>query len=168
MTRTRKHKFTTLELWVYIAAAAALFFPVAAFVPRNFAFEILNAVLVSASAGICSSYAIHTWRALRLPFKGLSAGQAYIVALFLKCLGLAMIIGGLWYWRYLGRPDWLEESTFWLAGRWVTTMGLIGILSVNWTDSGSIEPIAFRKTAGVVSVGVFLGLLSLLIASWRG
>jgi hypothetical protein len=135
---------------------ALLFVPFAVFVPRQPAFEVLNAICIAAAAGAAMGWAKSTWDALRLPPRLMTAGHIVIVSVFLICTASVGFFLAQWAWRVMDRPDWILDSAATLFSRWVFAGALILAMTANWSTDGVITVGAYKRTLALVATAVLI------------
>jgi hypothetical protein len=152
-------------LWMILAGIGLLMVPVIAFAPRQDFFEILNAICVALSLGVCAGYVQTTWKALKMPPHTLTAAHLVIVAAFIVCLSTAEVFAIQWIWRTLGKPDSVIDSWFTVQSRVTLAGGLAMYLATNFSKNGEIVVGAYKRTAVLVAVSVLIAAL-LIWAGW--
>jgi hypothetical protein len=137
---------------VILVALILLFFPPAWLIERQRAFEVLDAIIAAAASVLAIGHAPAAWRSIRLPSRTIPIEQVYVIGLFLIASSLAVIFGGLWAWRWLGKPDALADSAVALFSRWVISWGLELALFVNLSEDGRLTLNAFWRAAALATL----------------
>lgn len=146
-------------LFGLMALATVLFIPFAYLVPRQQAFEVLNAVCIASAAGAGLGWARSTWDAVRLPPRDMTAGHIVIVSVFLMCIAAIGVFMAQWAWRISGRPDWILDSAATLFSRWIFAGALVLAMTANWSSDGIVHVGAYKRTLALVAGAVLIASL---------
>lgn len=151
-----KRSIRNTTLWVMLFCVGLLFIPAILLINRQDLFEILNAICVATSLGVCAGYAATTWRAIRMPPHQMTAAHLVIVGAFLICISLTVVFTGQYIWRATGKPSWAIDSWPIAFSRWTLASGLMIYLATNYSRNGEIVVGAYKRTAILVSISVLV------------
>jgi hypothetical protein len=155
----RKLDVSNLTLWACIGVALALFIPAAIILPRQELFEIMDAVCVAVGAGVTVGYSKAAWGAMKLPPHKMTAAHLVVTSIFLMSMATVIVFAGQWLWRINGKPDAIIDSLPIAFSRWIIGTGLILSLLTSYSKEGLIEVGAYKRTAVLVTISVFVGAL---------
>ena len=158
-----KQTVNNITVWVIIVLALAAFIPTALLVSRQYLFEVMDAVCVAVGAGVAVGYSRSTWEAIRLPPHKMTAAHLIITGVFILSLATVVIFSGQWLWRINGKPDWIIDSVPIAFSRWVLGTGLIMSLLTSYSREGVIVVGAYKRTALLVTIAVFVAALMISI-----
>lgn len=156
MIQRMKRTINNVTLWAIIVAAFVAFVPTAIFMPRQWLFIIMDSVCVAVGAGVAVGYVHEAWLAVRLPRHQMTAAHLIIVGTFIVSLATICVFSGQLLWRINGKPDWIIDSIPVAFSRWMLGTGLILSLLTSYSREGVIVVSAYKKTAVLVTIAVFL------------
>jgi hypothetical protein len=149
-------KLRNTTLIVMLIGGFLLFLPASLLLPRRSLFEILDGLCVGAAIGVFIGYSRAAWRALKLPSHRLVSGDYLVVGIVIVCASAAAIFAGQWLWRAGDKPNWIIDSLILAYTRIGIAFGLILILATNFSEHGILIVGAYRRTALLVAVSIFI------------
>lgn len=148
-----------------LIVAALTFIPVSLLVRTQHLFQLSDAVIIAALAGILVGYAEDAWTALKLPPHKLEAAQVMIVGLSIGGVALIIVFGGMWAWR-ASRPVDIAEpiiDSIWFAfSRWMAATAFLLIVASTRPKDGMVPARSYHR-AGAIATAALVGFALLII-----
>jgi hypothetical protein len=153
-----------IRLLIIIGGFLLLFIPYVLLMPRQTAFELLDVICVALAVGGASSYAQEAWEAIRLPIHRVLASHYIVIGVLLTAVEMALLFGGMWYWRISGQPIDVINSSPILFTRWLAVVALGLFMVTSYSQAGMIAIRINRSPTMVASLAlaIILGIWWLL------
>jgi hypothetical protein len=146
------------RFWVGLTATIG-FLPLI-FMPRNYLFDLVNALTVAAGVGVLIAYFPGICKSMR---EERWDGNHYLVmGIFVTWLATAMRHLWNWIWRFIGKPPEMIDHQIVAFLVWMYFLGGIMHLSAKGALDGEIPKATWIRMGITVAAGVALGLLVIL------
>ena len=160
-----KEVLRSRNLWIMVTLWGG-YWLVADLLPRPYLFDLMNSLLIAACLGVAIAYVPSVWR---LWFRNdLDGPPLYVMAVVGFMAGTAARHGWNWVWRWLGKPEWMQDHIFtaWLI--WVLFTTAVMQLLARDVIRGDVPKENWRWLGIVVAVGVALGLIAIIWVDPQG
>ena len=144
----------------------ALFWPIAYFVPREYLFDVVNALGISLGGSVLFAYAPGVVDAIRRP-DDLKKAHYLILGIVATWVAMVARTAYLWGWRWLGEPEGGLDATFVAFIGWLVISGGVLHLLAPKVLEGTVPRTGWFGLWVALVVGLVLGASIVLLKQFK-